>query len=65
MPALPEIDTPFLLDFLTKLLNTPSPTGLAEPAIALTEQTLEAFPGSETRPHPQRGAGRHLARRAG
>ena len=44
MPALPEINTPFLLDFLTKLLNTPSPTGLAEPAIALTEQTLKAFP---------------------
>ena len=44
MPNLPEIDTQFLLDFLTKLLNTPSPTGLAEPAIALTEQTLEAFP---------------------
>jgi hypothetical protein len=32
MPALPEIDTPFLLDFLARLLNTPSPTGLAEPA---------------------------------
>jgi len=44
MPNLPEIDTPFLLDFLTKLLNTPSPTGLAEPAILLTEQTLKGFP---------------------
>ena len=44
MPNLPEINTQFLLDFLTKLLNTPSPTGLAEPAIALTEQTLMAFP---------------------
>ena len=44
MPNLPEINTQFLLDFLTKLLNTPSPTGLAEPAIALTEQTLKAFP---------------------
>jgi len=44
MTNLPEINTPFLLDFLTKLLNTPSPTGLAEPAIALTEQTLKAFP---------------------
>ena len=40
----PEIDTQFLLDFLTKLLNTASPTGLAEPAIALTEQTLKSFP---------------------
>jgi putative aminopeptidase FrvX len=44
MPNLPEINTQFLLDFLTKLLNTPSPTGLAEPAIALTEQTLKPFP---------------------
>ncbi len=45
MPNLPEIDTPFLLDFLTRLLNTPSPTGLAEPAIALTEETFKPFKG--------------------
>jgi putative aminopeptidase FrvX len=44
MPNLPEINTPFLLDFLTNLLNTPSPTGFAEPAISFTEQTLKAFP---------------------
>jgi putative aminopeptidase FrvX len=44
MPNLPEINTPFLLDFLSNLLNTPSPTGLAEPAIALTKQTLKTFP---------------------
>ena len=44
MSNLPEINTPFLLDFLTKLLNTPSPTGFAEPAIAFTEETLRAFP---------------------
>ncbi len=44
MPNLPEINTPFLLDFLTQLLNTPSPTGFTEAAIALTEQTLQAFP---------------------
>lgn len=44
MPTLPEINTHFLLDFLTKLLNTPSPTGFAEPAIALCEQTLGLFP---------------------
>ncbi len=43
MSNLPEIDTPYLLDFLTKILNTPSPTGLAEPAIALTEETFKAF----------------------
>ena len=44
MSNLPEINTPFLLDFLTKLLNTPSPTGFAEAAIAFTEQTLKDFP---------------------
>jgi putative aminopeptidase FrvX len=44
MPNLPEINTPFLLDFLSNLLNTPSPTGLAEPAIILTEQMLKTFP---------------------
>ena len=44
MPNLPEINTAFLLDFLTELLNTPSPTGFAEPAIALTEETLKDFP---------------------
>jgi hypothetical protein len=43
MPNLPEIDTQFLLDFLTMILNTPSPTGLAEAAIALTEETFKHF----------------------
>jgi len=33
------------LSFLSGLLNTPSPTGLAEPAIAFTEQALASFPG--------------------
>ncbi|MGB8215249.1 MAG: M42 family metallopeptidase [Anaerolineales bacterium] len=45
MPNLPEINTQFLLDFLIKILNTPSPTGLAEPAIALTEETFKSFKG--------------------
>jgi putative aminopeptidase FrvX len=45
MPNLPEINIHFLLDFLTRLLNTPSPTGFAEPAVALCEQTLSQFPG--------------------
>lgn len=44
MPKLPEIDTQFLFDFLTKLLDTPSPTGMTEAAIALCEQTLKDFP---------------------
>jgi len=42
--SLPQIDAAFLLDFLIGLLNTPSPTGLAEPGIAFTEQALSAFP---------------------
>ena len=41
---IPPIDTAYLLDFLSGLLNTPSPTGLAEPAIAYTEKALAAFP---------------------
>ena len=42
--ALPTVDSDFLLSFLSALLNTPSPTGLAEPAITFTEQALMAFP---------------------
>jgi putative aminopeptidase FrvX len=42
---LPLIDSEFLLNFLSGLLNTPSPTGLAEPAIAFVQHYLGAFPG--------------------
>jgi putative aminopeptidase FrvX len=42
--ALATIDTDYLLSFLTGLLNTPSPTGLAELAIAFVEQALATFP---------------------
>lgn len=42
--SIPTIDSEFLISFLSGLLNTPSPTGLAEPAIAFTEQALLAFP---------------------
>ncbi len=41
---LPEINTSHLLDFLVRLLNTPSPTGLAEPALDLIEKELSVFP---------------------
>ena len=41
---LPQIDSTYLLDFLVRLLNTQSPTGLAEPAIALIEKELSAYP---------------------
>jgi putative aminopeptidase FrvX len=38
-----------LLDFLIGLLNTPSPSGFTEKAIAYIEEALGAFPGLETR----------------
>ena len=41
---LPAIDSEFLISFLSGLLNTPSPTGFAEPAIAFTEQAFMAYP---------------------
>jgi len=40
-----EIDTPFLLDFLSKLLNTPSPTGLTDRAISFTWGALANYAG--------------------
>ena len=46
---LPPIDTGFLLSFLSGLLNTPSPTGFADQAIAYTENALAALPGLELR----------------
>lgn len=45
MNTLPAIDVKFLLDFLVELLNTPSPTGMTEPAMSLVERALTDFPG--------------------
>ena len=42
---LPEIQTSEMLDFLSQLLNTPSPTGFTEKAIELCEDTLAGIPG--------------------
>lgn len=42
---LPEINPDKLINFLTELLNTPSPTGFTENAIALCEETLSKLPG--------------------
>ena len=42
--SLPPVDNAYLLEFLTGLLNTPSPTGYAHRAIAYTRQALAAFP---------------------
>lgn len=44
MAELPPIDTHYMLEFLTGLLKTPSPTGFTDLAIAFTEQALSAFP---------------------
>jgi putative aminopeptidase FrvX len=41
--ALPKIDTRCLVDFLVRLLNTPSPTGYAERAIELVEKELSVY----------------------
>ena len=47
IPDLPPIDTHYMLEFLTGLLKTPSPTGFTDLAIAFTEQALAAFPELE------------------
>jgi len=44
---LPPIDTAYLQDILVRLLNTPSPTGYAQDAVALTDEALAAFPALE------------------
>ena len=47
-PALPAIDIPYMIDFLVRLLNTPSPTGFSGEAIRLVEKELAAFPEVRT-----------------
>lgn len=42
--TLPTINTDYLLNFLTGLLNIPSPTGYTKRAITYVEQALAAFP---------------------
>jgi putative aminopeptidase FrvX len=42
--TLPSLDKEYLIEFLTGLLNTHSPTGLAHPAIEYTRQALAAYP---------------------
>jgi putative aminopeptidase FrvX len=41
--SLPKIDNDYLVDFLVKLLNIPSPTGFTEDAIAFVEKELSRF----------------------
>ena len=52
---LPEIDTNGMIDFLVQLLNTPSPTGFTEGAIALCEKILTPIPGIALN-HTHKGA---------
>jgi len=53
--SLPPVDQAFLIEFLTGLLNTPSPTGFTTQAIAYVERALTAFPQVELR-HTNKGA---------
>ncbi len=53
--TIPEIDTNFLVDFLTRLLNIPSPTGFTQEAIDFTQHTLEAYPMLKFQ-HTRKGA---------
>jgi putative aminopeptidase FrvX len=41
--SLPAIDQNYQVEFLVKLLNIPSPTGFAEPAVAFVEKELSQF----------------------
>jgi len=51
MTAALPIDVAFMQDFLVGLLNTPSPTGFAEAAIAYTEKAFAPFPLTARRTH--------------
>lgn len=46
--SLPGIDEDFLVNFLTQVLNTPSPTGFTEAAVNLVEQAFGIYPGVAT-----------------
>jgi putative aminopeptidase FrvX len=42
--TIPAVDSDYLLNILTGLLNTPSPTGFAHRAVAFMEEALKPFP---------------------
>jgi putative aminopeptidase FrvX len=46
---IPDIDKESLIAFLVDLLNTPSPTGLSEPALVLAEKAFTNVPGVQTK----------------
>lgn len=53
--ALPAIDSQFLMTFLERILNIPSPTGFTEKAIQATHEALSSFPQLTLR-HNRKGA---------
>ena len=54
-PTLPQIDSDYMVDFLAKLLATPSPTGFAHKAIELVEQEIRKYPEVKIE-HTKKGA---------
>lgn len=46
---LPPVDSKALINFLTGLLNTPSPSGFTDQAIAYTAKALDSIPGVSVR----------------
>ncbi len=58
---LPEIDAQYLIDFLTALLNIPSPTGFAQEAVTSTERALGRLSPTAAFAHAERCAGGFLA----
>ncbi len=55
MITLPDVDSALLTKFLVDLLKTPSPTGFAQEAIALTEHVFHNLPGIKTARLPKGG----------
>lgn len=53
--SIPPVELPYLLEFLTGLLNTPSPTGCADGAIQFTANAFARFPNI-TITHTRKGA---------
>ena len=52
---LPEVDSALLTKFLVDLLKSPSPTGFAQEAIALTDHVFRNLPGVKTKRLPRGG----------
>jgi putative aminopeptidase FrvX len=52
---LPEVDAALLTKFLVELLKSPSPTGFAQEAIALTDHVFHNLPGVKTKRLPRGG----------